>query len=60
MLMLGDNVFEATLKDIARRQRDNRTDAAFLVREVPCDAASRYGVYDTNVYGEITESSTLL
>jgi len=55
MLMLGDNVFEANLEDVVRRQRENRVDAAFLVEEVPYDEASRYGVCDTNGYGEITD-----
>ncbi|AGB38744.1 UTP--glucose-1-phosphate uridylyltransferase AglF [Natronococcus occultus] len=55
MLILGDNVFEANLEDVVRRQRENRTDAAFLVEEVPWDEASRYGVCDTNAYGEITD-----
>jgi len=55
MLILGDNIFEANLEDVVRRQRENRTDAAFLVEEVPYEEASRYGVCDTNDYGEITE-----
>ena len=55
MLMLGDNVFEANLVDVVRRQREDRADAAFLVEEVPSDEASRYGVCDTNKFGEITE-----
>ncbi len=55
MLILGDNVFEANLEDVVRRQRERRTDAAFLVEEVPWDEASRYGVCDTNQYGEITD-----
>ncbi len=55
MLMLGDNVFEANLDDVVRRQRENRVDAAFLVEEVPYDEASRYGVCVTNEYGEITD-----
>ncbi len=55
MLMLGDNVFEANLEDVVRRQRENRVDAAFLVEEVSYDEASRYGVCDTNGYGEITD-----
>ncbi|SFR41381.1 UTP--glucose-1-phosphate uridylyltransferase AglF [Halogeometricum limi] len=54
MLMLGDNVFNANLKDVVRRQREDRADAAFLVEEVPWEEASRYGVCDTNKYGEIT------
>ena len=28
MLILGDNVFEANLEDVVRRQQENRTDAA--------------------------------
>ncbi len=55
MLMLGDNVFQANLEDVARRQREDRADAAFLVEEVPWEEASRYGVCDTNKYGEITD-----
>jgi glucose-1-phosphate thymidylyltransferase len=54
MLMLGDNVFRANLADVVRRQREERADAAFLVEEVPYEEASRYGVCDTNDYGEIT------
>ncbi|WP_181692092.1 UTP--glucose-1-phosphate uridylyltransferase AglF [Natronomonas sp. LN261] len=55
MLMLGDNVFEANLADVVNRQREARADAAFLVEEVPWEEASRYGVCDTNKYGEITD-----
>jgi glucose-1-phosphate thymidylyltransferase long form len=55
MLMLGDNVFNANLADVVRRQREDRADAAFLVEEVPWEEASRYGVCDTNNLGEITE-----
>jgi glucose-1-phosphate thymidylyltransferase len=55
MLMLGDNVFEANLADVVRRQREERADAAFLVEEVPYEEAGRYGVCDTNDYGEIVE-----
>ncbi|MCU4742802.1 UTP--glucose-1-phosphate uridylyltransferase AglF [Natronoglomus mannanivorans] len=55
MLTLGDNIFEANLEDVVRRQREERTDAAFLVEEVPWEEASRYGVCDTNKYGEITD-----
>jgi glucose-1-phosphate thymidylyltransferase len=53
-LMLGDNVFRANLGDVMNRQREERADAAFLVEEVPYKEASRYGVCDTNEYGEIT------
>ena len=53
MLMLGDNIFRANLEDVINRQQENRTDAAFLVEEVPYEEASRYGVCDTNGYGEI-------
>ena len=53
LLMLGDNVFDANLSDVVTRQQEQRTDAAFLVEEVPSDEASRYGVCDTNDYGEI-------
>lgn len=55
MLMLGDNIFQANLKDVVRRQREDRADAAFLVEEVPWEEASRYGVCETNAYGEITD-----
>jgi len=55
MLMLGDNVFEANLADVVNRQQEDRADAAFLVEEVPWEEASRYGVCDTNDYGEIME-----
>ena len=55
MLMLGDNIFQANLEDVVRRQREDRADAAFLVEEVPWEEASRYGVCDTNKYGEITD-----
>ncbi|WP_049921395.1 UTP--glucose-1-phosphate uridylyltransferase AglF [Halopiger djelfimassiliensis] len=55
VLMLGDNVFRANLGDVINRQREDRADAAFLVEEVPYEEASRYGVLDTNEYGEIVE-----
>ena len=55
MLMLGDNIFRANLHDVVRRHREDRADAAFLVEEVPWEEASRYGVCDTNNYGEIVE-----
>ncbi|MDS0292774.1 UTP--glucose-1-phosphate uridylyltransferase AglF [Halogeometricum luteum] len=55
MLMLGDNIFNANLQDVVKRQREDRADAAFLVEEVPWDEASRYGVCVTNDYGEIIE-----
>ncbi|MFP4590197.1 MAG: UTP--glucose-1-phosphate uridylyltransferase AglF [Halobacteriales archaeon] len=55
MLMLGDNIFRANLADVLNRQREDRADAAFLVEEVPHEEASRYGVCDTNDYGEIVE-----
>ena len=55
MLMLGDNIFDANLEDVVQRHSEQRTDAAFLVEEVPWDEASRYGVCDTNKYGEIVE-----
>ncbi|TKX73471.1 sugar nucleotidyltransferase [Halorubrum sp. GN11_10-6_MGM] len=55
MLMLGDNVFRANLEDVVNRQAETRADAAFLVEEVPYEEASRYGVCDTNQYGEIVE-----
>ncbi len=55
MLMLGDNIFEANLEDVVTRQQEDRADAAFLVEEVSWDEAGRYGVCDTNKYGEITD-----
>jgi len=55
MLMLGDNVFRGNLGDVTNRQQEDRADAAFLVEEVPYEEASRYGVLDTNEYGEIVE-----
>ena len=55
MLMLGDNIFDANLGDVVNRQREDRADAAFLVEEVPVEEASRYGVCETNKYGEIIE-----
>jgi len=55
MLMLGDNIFRGNLGDVTNRQQEDRADAAFLVEEVPYEDASRYGVLDTNEYGEVTE-----
>ena len=55
MLLLGDNIFRANLEDVVRRHSEERTDAAFLVEEVPWEEATRYGVCDTNKYGEIVE-----
>ncbi len=55
MLMLGDNIFNANLEDVVRRQQEDRADAAFLVEEVPWEEANRYGVCETNAYGEITD-----
>ena len=55
MLMLGDNIFQANLADVVRRQQEDRADAAFLVEEVPWEDASRYGVCETNKYGEIID-----
>ncbi|WP_284145034.1 sugar phosphate nucleotidyltransferase [Natrinema halophilum] len=55
ILMLGENVFRANLGDVLNRQQEARADAAFLVEEVPYEEASRYGVLDTNEYGEIVE-----
>ncbi|MFC6733644.1 UTP--glucose-1-phosphate uridylyltransferase AglF [Haladaptatus sp. DYSN1] len=53
MLILGDNIFRANLRDVVARQREERADAAFLIEEVPWEEASRYGVCRTNAYGEI-------
>ena len=55
MLILGDNIFRANLRDVVDRQREDRADAAFLVEEVPLEEADRYGVCVTNDYGEVTE-----
>ena len=55
MLILGDNIFQANLGDVVRRQREQRADAAFLVEEVEWEEADRYGVCDTNKFGEITD-----
>jgi glucose-1-phosphate thymidylyltransferase len=55
MLILGDNIFNANLEDVVRRQQEDRADAAFLVEEVAWEEASRYGVCDTNKYGEVTD-----
>ena len=55
VLMLGDNVFRGNLGDVINRQQEERADAAFLVEEVPYEEASRYGVCNTNEYGEIVE-----
>ncbi|WP_423747032.1 UTP--glucose-1-phosphate uridylyltransferase AglF (plasmid) [Haladaptatus sp. SPP-AMP-3] len=55
MLILGDNIFQANLEDVVRRQQEDRADAAFLTEEVPYEDASRFGVCDTNDYGEITD-----
>ncbi|TYL38889.1 UTP--glucose-1-phosphate uridylyltransferase [Natronococcus pandeyae] len=55
VMMLGDNIFRANLHDVMNRQQEDRADAAFLVEEVPYEEASRYGVLDTNEYGEIVE-----
>ncbi|NHN61406.1 MULTISPECIES: UTP--glucose-1-phosphate uridylyltransferase AglF [Halorussus] len=55
MLILGDNIFDANLGDVVNRQQEDRADAAFLTEEVPYEDADRYGVCDTNDYGEITD-----
>lgn len=55
MLMLGDNIFEANLRDVVGCQRKDHADAAFLVEEVPDEEATRYGVCDTNGSGEVVE-----
>lgn len=54
MLMLGDNIFEANLDDVVKRQQEDRADAVFLTEAVAYEEAGRYGVCDTNEYGEIT------
>jgi len=55
MLMLGDNIFDANLQDVVRRHNEDRADAVFLTESVPWEEAGRYGVCNTNAYGEITE-----
>lgn len=55
MLMLGDNIFKANLNAVVQRQQKDSADAAFLVEEVPCEEATRYGVCVTNSDGEITD-----
>lgn len=55
MLILGDNAFQANMQYVLNRQREDRADAAFLVEQVSYEEASRYGVCDTNDYGEIIE-----
>ena len=55
MLILDDNIFNANLEDVVRRQQEDRADAAFLVEEVEWEEASRYGVCDTNKYGEVKD-----
>ena len=54
ILILGDNIFDANLHDVIDRQREDRADAAFLVEEIPWEDASRYGVCETNAFGEVT------
>ncbi len=54
MFMFGDNIFQANLEDVVRRHREARADAAFLVKEVPCEEASQYGVRKPK-YGKITD-----
>lgn len=53
MLMLGDNVFRGNVDAVVQRHQEQRVDCAFLVEEVPEEEASRYGVCETNKYGEI-------
>jgi glucose-1-phosphate thymidylyltransferase len=48
-------VFRANLGDVVNRQQEDRADAAILVEQVPLEGASRYGVCDTNDYGEVVE-----
>ena len=56
MLMLGDNVLQGNLGDVASHQQEERAAVAFLVEEVLYEEASRYGVLDTNDYGGVIES----
>ncbi len=51
----GDLVTDDDLEDVVRRHQEERADAAFLVEDVPWEEASRYGVCDTNKFGEITD-----
>jgi len=53
-LMLGDIIFSANIEDAVKRQQETRVDATLLVDEVPYGEADRYGVCDTNRYGELT------
>ena len=53
--MLGNNVIRRNLEHVESRQREDRADTAFLVEEIPYEEASRYGVLDTNEYGEVVE-----
>lgn len=55
MLMLGENIFQANLGDVGRRQREERADAAFHVKEVPYEESDRYGVCVTTSYEETTD-----
>jgi glucose-1-phosphate thymidylyltransferase len=54
-MMLGDNIFESNLQDVLNRQSEQRADAAFFIEQVTWEEADRYGVCDTNQYGEIVE-----
>lgn len=54
ILMLGDNIFNANLQDVVRRQQQEHADAVFLTEEVPYADADRYGVCVTDGDREIT------
>lgn len=55
ILIMGDNIFYGNLYDVTRRQREERTDAAFLAEAASYGEASRYGVLDTNDCGEVVK-----
>lgn len=55
ILMLGDNIFNANLQDVVRRQQQDHADAVFLTEEVPHEDADRYGVCVTNGDREVTK-----
>jgi len=49
---------EANLKDVIRRQREDRADAAFLVEEVPWDEASQNIEADATGLDPVEEADT--
>jgi glucose-1-phosphate thymidylyltransferase len=54
-MLIRDNIFQANLEDVVRRQQEERADAAFLVEEVEWEELNRYGACDTNKHGEVTD-----